>query len=101
MFHADQADHWFILRWASMTCIASACSGCLIAVLDRTRGMLMAYFAFRCVHTIAVSLFFATAIIYLPQYASSFLLIVSGYAAALVAVFIPSVFFTKGKQSFD
>jgi hypothetical protein len=46
-----QADHWFILRWASMTRIASACSGCLIAVLDRNRGMLMAYFASRCVHS--------------------------------------------------
>jgi hypothetical protein len=94
-----QADPWATLRWVSMTCIASACSGCLVAVLHRTRGMLLAYFASRCVHAIAVCCYSVTAIIYLPQYATVFLLAMFGYTAALVTVIIPAGFFTTGSQS--
>jgi hypothetical protein len=94
-----QADAWAFWRWLPMTCIASACSGCLVAVLNRTRGMLMVYFASRCVHTVAVCCYFAAAVIFVPQYASAFLLVMFGYTAALIVVIIPARLLTSGSHS--
>jgi hypothetical protein len=61
--------------------------------------MLMAYFASRCFHALVVCCFFLLAIIYVPQYAFAFLMIVFADVVALVAVIVPAGFFTTRPES--
>jgi hypothetical protein len=83
---------WMILHFALLACVASAWSGIVVGVNrlhPQRRAMFLAYFASRCIHTIATCCFFLVGAIYVPEYVAVLVSIAAGNIVALVAVILP------------